>query len=234
MTLKQTVSTTGDLPGSGNEQGDLRIVDANLVLWAWNGISWYSIGPAILGYTGSQGTPGDPGLRGYSGSVGDVGYAGSQGDIGYAGSQGDVGYAGSEGYTGSVGYAGSQGEIGYTGSRPDTGNIIVNDSTFSTVDSSSIVFDQRVTFNSAIAVEKTILLSEAIITANQNSNKILLIDNVTQKRITLGTPSTPIGSVNDQEGNLFWDDSYLYVCVADYDGVTNIWKRINWSTDQWN
>ena len=27
--------------------------------------------------------------------------------------------------------------------------------------------------------------------------------------------------------------TYFYYCTADYDGIANIWKRIQWSNDTW-
>jgi hypothetical protein len=111
LSLKSTVSGIGDLPATGNVLGDLRIVDDIQYLYGWNGTSWYAIGPAIIGYTGSQGIPGNPGLRGFTGSQGDLGYTGSQGNIGFTGSEGDVGFTGSKG---DIGYTGSQGLISRT------------------------------------------------------------------------------------------------------------------------
>lgn len=36
---------------------------------------------------------------------------------------------------------------------------------------------------------------------------------------------TRIGAVGDKAGTIAVDDNYIYVCTADYDGVSNIWKR---------
>jgi hypothetical protein len=80
-----------------------------------------------VGYTGSQGIPGEAAAIGYTGSQGDAGFTGSAGQDGvvgrdgYDGSQGDIGYTGS---AGSNGYAGSQGTTGFTGSKGDTGSSV--------------------------------------------------------------------------------------------------------------
>lgn len=66
--------------------------------WAWNGRSWKSIS-TFVGFTGSQGIPGEFAAVGFTGSQGDAGYTGSQGiqgDTGFTGSQG-VGFTGSSG-----------------------------------------------------------------------------------------------------------------------------------------
>lgn len=39
------------------------------------------------------------------------------------------------------------------------------------------------------------------------------------------TPATSIGSPGDVAGMITWDTSYIYVCVFDYDGSTQIWRR---------
>jgi hypothetical protein len=46
-------------------------------------------------------------------------------------------------------------------------------------------------------------------------------------------PATSIGGFDDKRGYVALDSNYFYYCTADYDGVTNIWKRIAWSTDTW-
>lgn len=40
------------------------------------------------------------------------------------------------------------------------------------------------------------------------------------------TPATSVGAAGDTQGDICWDTSYVYVCTADYDGVTNVWKRV--------
>ena len=43
--------------------------------------------------------------------------------------------------------------------------------------------------------------------------------------IASSTPLTSVGAEGDQEGMVCWDVGYIYVCTANYDGSTNIWKR---------
>ena len=40
------------------------------------------------------------------------------------------------------------------------------------------------------------------------------------------TIGSSIGSSTDGIGKIVWDNSYLYICVAAYDGVNPIWKRV--------
>jgi hypothetical protein len=44
------------------------------------------------------------------------------------------------------------------------------------------------------------------------------------------TPSTSTGAPGNKSGMLAWDSSYIYVCTADYDGSTAIWKRVALTT----
>lgn len=39
-------------------------------------------------------------------------------------------------------------------------------------------------------------------------------------------PSTSVGSVNDRAGDMAFSSTHFYYCTADYDGSTEIWKRI--------
>tara|TARA_R100001509_G_scaffold159804_1_gene126696 strand:- start:100 stop:447 length:348 start_codon:yes stop_codon:yes gene_type:complete len=44
------------------------------------------------------------------------------------------------------------------------------------------------------------------------------------------TPPANTGSVGDVTGMISWDANYIYICVANYDGSTAIWKRVALST----
>lgn len=39
------------------------------------------------------------------------------------------------------------------------------------------------------------------------------------------TPTTNVGAAGDTAGMIAWDASYIYICTADYDGSSVIWKR---------
>lgn len=40
------------------------------------------------------------------------------------------------------------------------------------------------------------------------------------------TPLSSVGAAGDKVGMICWDEFYLYVCSANYDGTTDIWKRV--------
>jgi hypothetical protein len=46
-------------------------------------------------------------------------------------------------------------------------------------------------------------------------------------------PTSSIGVPGDETGLIRADDTYIYYCWADYDGTTNIWKRVAFSTENW-
>ncbi len=46
-------------------------------------------------------------------------------------------------------------------------------------------------------------------------------------------PASSLGAVGDVQGTITVDDGYLYYCVADYDGSTNIWRRTAWGAGTW-
>jgi hypothetical protein len=73
--------------------------------WIWNGRAWRTVN-TFVGFTGSQGIPGEfagvgfTGSRGFVGSQG-AGFTGSRGNTGFTGSQGIPGEAANIGFTGS-------------------------------------------------------------------------------------------------------------------------------------
>ena len=47
-------------------------------------------------------------------------------------------------------------------------------------------------------------------------------------------PTTSKGATGDTAGSVVFDGGYIYYCTADYtDGIADIWKRVQWSTDTW-
>jgi hypothetical protein len=47
-------------------------------------------------------------------------------------------------------------------------------------------------------------------------------------------PNSSTGAAGDKSGDISFDSTFMYYCVADYtDGLSNIWKRIAWSADTW-
>jgi len=63
VALKGSVATVGDLPSTGNVNGDSYIVTSNGHLYTWNNTTWVDDGP-FVGPTGPTGTAGPTGPQG--------------------------------------------------------------------------------------------------------------------------------------------------------------------------
>jgi Collagen triple helix repeat (20 copies) len=72
ITMKGQVATSGNLPSSGNKQGDAYIVQSDDSLWLWDASQWVSGGSI-------QGPPGAPGIQGVAGPIGSQGPQGIPG-----------------------------------------------------------------------------------------------------------------------------------------------------------
>ena len=52
-------------------------------------------------------------------------------------------------------------------------------------------------------------------------------------RVQESLPASPAGTAGDTAGMTAFDDQYLYVCVADFDTSTEIWRRVAFDTAPW-
>lgn len=77
-------------------------------------------------------------------------------------------------------------------------------------------------------------LSDNDIEATNTNGGINLIPNGTGKVVvetdsvtiqSSKTPASATGASGDTMGMVAWDTSYIYVCTANYDGSTAIWRR---------
>jgi hypothetical protein len=118
VTMQGSVAATGNLPSSGNSQGDAYIVQADDSLHLWDGSQWVS-GGSIQGPTGPTGSTGAQGPTGPTGPAGSNGAAGPTGPTGPTGAASTV--AGPTGPTGPTGPSGSNGSPGPTGPAGPTG-----------------------------------------------------------------------------------------------------------------
>jgi len=94
--MQGSVATSGDLPPSGNTQGDAYIVQEDDSLWIWDGAAWVS-GGSIQGPPGATGPAGAQGPTGAQGLKGDTGATGPEGPEGDPGPQGIQGVPGTPG-----------------------------------------------------------------------------------------------------------------------------------------
>jgi len=60
------------------------------------------------------------------------------------------------------------------------------------------------------------------------------LSSILDQKITIvSEPLSSTGVPGDLKGLFAINNTHLYVCTADYDGVTNIWKRIEFLPDTW-
>lgn len=52
-------------------------------------------------------------------------------------------------------------------------------------------------------------------------------------RVQESPPLGPAGTAGDLAGMTAFDDNYFYVCIADFDTSTEIWKRVAFDTAPW-
>lgn len=70
---------------------------------------------------------------------------------------------------------------------------------------------------------------------NMLANTITFNNNTVQSTAyqVVAVPSSSVGAAGDVEGMLAYDDVYSYYCTADYDGITNVWRRVSWTVGTW-
>ena len=71
----------------------------------------------------------------------------------------------------------------------------------------------------------TPLITNGDLTLGVNgTGQVIIADD----RIVINTTKTAsgVGSAGDVAGSIAWDTTNLYVCTADYDGSTAVWKKL--------
>jgi plastocyanin len=119
-----SVADLESLPPTGNTQNDAYVLEDTLVIYAWDGTAWNSLGN-LLGPTGVQGPTGSTGPTGAEGPTGPTGATGATGPevTGPTGATGATGpEGGPTGPTGATGATGPEGgPTGPTGATGATG-----------------------------------------------------------------------------------------------------------------
>jgi hypothetical protein len=70
---------------------------------------------------------------------------------------------------------------------------------------------------------------DLILDSGSNYNQIIA-NNDSFTIANSKTPATAVGVSGDKQGMVAWDADYIYICTADYDGSTEIWRRSGLST----
>lgn len=114
IAIQGSVPSSGNLPPTGNTEGDAWITADTGHMWVWDGTQWVDAG-LVQGPVGPQGPQGIQGVPGPEGPQGDVGPQGTQGLTGPQGATGANGPQGIQGDTGATGPQGVKGDTGNTG-----------------------------------------------------------------------------------------------------------------------
>lgn len=105
INFKGTVDNVGDLPTTGNQEGDAYTVQSDGDLYVWTDGDWLNVGP-FQGPAGPTGPAGPVGATGPAGPTGPTGATGAAGPVGPAGPTGATGQQGVQGQQGIQGPAG--------------------------------------------------------------------------------------------------------------------------------
>ena len=71
---------------------------------------------------------------------------------------------------------------------------------------------------------------QVIVETDTNTVLFYTTNGWRQLAILKSAPATSVGVAGDSAGMIAYNSSYFYVCTADYDGTTAIWKRIALTT----
>jgi hypothetical protein len=85
------------------------------------------------------------------------------------------------------------------------------------------------------------ILPNGVMALYEDNNDIWILrihDGITNGGIKHGSrivnvPTSSVGSQGNIQGDLAFDNTYIYYCTANYDDSSNIWKRLAWSEDTW-
>lgn len=104
----------------------------------------------------------------------------------------------------------------------------------------------KVLVNSELTVTEPAVIDTISIGSNTIENTVTngglsLVPNGTGKVNVFGQlrlinanfPSSSVGQLGDQEGDVAVTSSYFYYCTGNYDGSTDIWKRVAWDVGTW-
>ena len=126
-------------------------------------------------------------------------------------------------------------------STSGTGNLIlgslrVNGTTISSDDSSKITISENVDITGTLQVNEinsadstAIQINDGVNISGTTNTTTLFVndDNITIARRWNddSTRTSSVGKSGDTAGMIAWEDDAVYVCTANYDGSTQIWRR---------
>lgn len=121
-----------------------------------------------------------------------------------------------------------------SGTATFNGNVDLGDSSADTVTiagrlDSSIVPDTDQSYN----IGSSSLRFQDIFVQDVDAAQDLTVRGDRIAIIQTYTPLSSVGVDGDTSGDIAFDSIYIYYATGTYDGSTNIWKRLAWSSDTW-
>lgn len=115
-----------------------------------------------------------------------------------------------------------------------------SDITVSPNGTGKLVVDSDITVNGTASIDSINVGANAIENTASNGG-LSLIPNGTGKVSVFGQlrlinanfPTSSVGQLGDQEGDVAVTSGYFYYCTGNYDGSTDIWKRVAWDVGTW-
>ena len=108
-----------------------------------------------------------------------------------------------------------------------TGTITASTGSNTVVGSGTLFLTEFVVGRQILNNSNTLIGTVASIANNTN---LTLTANAAAGVVSTAYKSrVPVGAQGDRQGTVYTDGTYLYVCAANYDGTTAIWKRIELS-----
>ena len=128
----------------------------------------------------------------------------------------------------------------YTGSNgtfASNTNITVDGTVTKTLNGSGDYYDFVIPVdlaaNANVYVYSFSLVRNPVTDIEQLGGNVATLVNGTATFTIVDAPAASIGQAGDTAGMTANDANYHYYCTASYDGVTDIWKRVGWSSDTW-
>lgn len=106
-----------------------------------------------------------------------------------------------------------------------TGTITANTAS-ATVTGSGTLFTTELVTGRVILTNANVVIGTVQAIAN-NTSLTLTTNGAANVSAAAYHRQLPVGSPGDKKGTTSTDGTYMYICTADYDGTTAIWKRIS-------
>lgn len=186
----------------------------------------------IVPFPGVPGAKGDTGATGAQGPIGPTGLTGPMGPQGEQGPQGEPGLNGLEGETGPQGPAGADALWNFVGEYNNGADYWPGDIVTFAGGTYYRIGEPNPGYYPTDPTYWTTIATPGATGPQGPQGEPGPAGSFVYK--SGAVPSTHHGVAGDTKNDIKYDDTHMYICVADYtDGSAAIWKRINWASGNW-